>query len=114
MQVYFRSDKANMQPEEIAAKQQQASELQDELRKQIEEKKRVKVALRTACSSILLAGVDALGVDELTLHTSCGLFYTRHRAELALLQMHLHFTPVVAFLYKGTKPSLCFTCCMTY
>lgn len=45
MQVYFRSDKANMQPEEIAAKQQQASELQDELRKQIEEKKRVKVTL---------------------------------------------------------------------
>ncbi|KAL3150781.1 Centrosome and spindle pole associated protein 1, variant 2 [Trebouxia sp. C0010 RCD-2024] len=41
-EVYFRSDKANMQPEEIAAKQQQASELQDELRKQIEEKKRVK------------------------------------------------------------------------
>lgn len=32
-----------MQPEEIAAKQQQASELQDVLRKQIEEKKRVKV-----------------------------------------------------------------------
>lgn len=45
VQVYFRSDKANMQPEEIAAKQQQASELQDELRKQIEDKKRVKVAL---------------------------------------------------------------------
>jgi len=32
-----------MQPEEIAAKQQQASELQDELKKQIEAKKRVKV-----------------------------------------------------------------------
>ena len=32
-----------MQPEELAAKQQQASELQDDLRKQIEEKKRVKV-----------------------------------------------------------------------
>ena len=43
LQVYFRSDKANMQPEEIAAKQQQASELQDELKKQIEAKKRVKV-----------------------------------------------------------------------
>ncbi|KAL0029518.1 hypothetical protein WJX79_000734 [Trebouxia sp. C0005] len=41
-EVYFRSDKANMQPEEIAAKQQQASELQDELKKQIEAKKRVK------------------------------------------------------------------------
>ncbi len=43
LQVYFRSDKANMQPEEIAAKQQQASELQDELKKQIEAKKRIKV-----------------------------------------------------------------------
>lgn len=46
MQVYFRSDKANMQPAEIAAKHQQASELQDDLRKQIEAKKRIKVCMR--------------------------------------------------------------------
>ena len=53
VQVYFRSDKANMQPEEIAAKQQQASELQDELRKQIEEKKRVKVPQYTPAALCL-------------------------------------------------------------
>ena len=68
VQVYFRSDKANMQPEEIAAKQQQASELQDELRKQIEDKKRAKVALCIACCITLTAGADAL-----TLHTSFGI-----------------------------------------
>ena len=43
MQVYFRSDKINMRPEEIAAKQEQASQLQDELKRQIEEKRRIKV-----------------------------------------------------------------------
>lgn len=48
-----------MHPEEIAAKQQQASELQDELRKQIEDKKRVKVALCIACCSLLTAGATA-------------------------------------------------------
>ncbi len=61
MQVYFRSDKANMQPEEIAAKQQQASQLQDELKKQIEDKKRVKVFHMPSCHirghSFILCGI---------------------------------------------------------
>ena len=45
LQVYFRSDKINMRPEELAAKQQQAAELQDELKQQIQAKKRAKVSL---------------------------------------------------------------------
>ena len=43
LQVYFRSDKINMRPEEIAAKQEQATQLQDEPKRQIEEKRRIKV-----------------------------------------------------------------------
>ena len=52
LKVYFRSDKANMQPEEIAAKQQQASQLQDELKRQIEDKKRVKVPNNSFCHGL--------------------------------------------------------------
>lgn len=48
LQVYFRSDKINMRPEEIAAKQEQASQLQDELKRQIQEKRRLKVS-RVLC-----------------------------------------------------------------
>lgn len=85
VQVYFRSDKANMQPEEIAAKQQQASDLQDELRKQIEEKKRVKVALCIACCSSLTVDVAAF-----TWHTNYGLFCTKGtKPELALFFCHV-------------------------
>ncbi len=42
-QVYFRSDKAGMRPEELQARQRQAQEMQAALQQQIEEKKRIKV-----------------------------------------------------------------------
>ena len=51
MQVHFRSDKIHMRPEEIAAKQQKAAELQDELKQQIEAKKRAKVSRSAVCTS---------------------------------------------------------------
>ena len=74
-----------MQPEEIAAKQQQASELQDELRKQIEDKKRVKVTLCIACCRILTANAVAL-----TLHISDAAFGQGPNLSscLALLLLH--------------------------
>lgn len=63
LQVHFRSDKIHMRPEEIAAKQQKAAELQDELKQQIQAKQRAKVRPRKfATPNLPLANLTGAGL----------------------------------------------------